>query len=74
MTRNGKKRMEEILDKKKKGGFVWTTLVEDITMTGMPEPYRSMKPLDFYRHVGCDIFQFSPMRISTKSFLNLSLY
>ena len=54
--KNGKERMNEIFDKNKKGGLVWTTFVDNITLSGMSEPYRSMGPMDFYRHLGCDIF------------------
>ncbi|NPV46185.1 MAG: hypothetical protein HPY69_04475 [Armatimonadetes bacterium] len=36
----------------------WTTLVDDTTRSVMPDEWRNLPLLDFYRRLGCDILQF----------------
>jgi hypothetical protein len=40
------------------GGLCWTILVDDVTRSIMPDHYRKMPMIDFYKAIGCDIFQF----------------
>ena len=51
----GKGRINNILHKKSGNTICWTTLIGLPTMIGMPEGVRDLSPLEFYRHVGCDI-------------------
>jgi len=54
----GKQRLTALLFNKPKDRIPWTTLVDDITRSVMPEDIRNMHVMDFYRYIGCDIFQF----------------
>ena len=51
----GKERINNVLQKKSGNTICWTTLIGPPTMIGMPEGVRDLSPLEFYRHVGCDI-------------------
>ena len=55
---NGKKRINNILRKKRSGALCWTTLLEPQTIKCMPGLAGGLSPLEFYRHIGCDIMQF----------------
>jgi hypothetical protein len=52
----GRDRLEAIIHRLPADGLSWTTLVDDITLQGLPEHHRGNGGLDFYRHLGCDIF------------------
>ncbi|MGO8704034.1 MAG: uroporphyrinogen decarboxylase family protein [Candidatus Brocadiia bacterium] len=54
----GRERLHNILNRKPVDRLSWTTLVDGETMSVMPEPERSMMPLEFYRRIGCDVMQF----------------
>ena len=57
-TMTGRECLEAILRGETPPRLCWTTLVDDLTRSVMPEPVRALSPLDFYRHIGCDILQF----------------
>lgn len=52
----GKERLTAILQKQPKDRLSWTTLVDSNTLDIIPEPLGGGGGLDFYRHLGCDIF------------------
>lgn len=54
----GRECLQHILRRETPPRLCWTTLVDDLTRSVMPEEVRALSPLDFYRHVGCDILQF----------------
>ena len=54
----GRERLLNILDNKPIDRVAWTTLVDHKTLSVMPEGVREMSPLQFYRHIGCDVLQF----------------
>ncbi|MCE5238010.1 hypothetical protein LLH23_05915 [bacterium] len=54
----GRQCLESILRHETPPRLCWTTLVDSLTRSVMPEPVRSLPVLDFYRHIGCDILQF----------------
>jgi hypothetical protein len=54
----GRERLINILNKEPIDRLCWTTLVDATTLLAMPPSMQSMCPLDFYRHIGCDILQF----------------
>ena len=55
---NGRTRILSRLNGLPQGGLSWTTLVDDVTRSIMPPRYRGMPVIDFYKAIGCDIFQF----------------
>ncbi len=34
----------------------WTTLVDEATLDNLPDELSGISPIDFYKHIGCDIF------------------
>jgi len=40
------------------GGLSWTALLDDVSRSIMPDHYRKISLVDFYKAIGCDIFQF----------------
>lgn len=54
----GRERLHNILNRKPVDRLSWTTLVDPVAMSILPEPERSMTTLEFYRRIGCDILQF----------------
>jgi hypothetical protein len=54
----GRQRLEGILAQRPNRRLSWTTLVDATTRSIMPQAVQQMGPLDFYRHIGCDILQF----------------
>ncbi|MCL2519019.1 MAG: hypothetical protein FWF15_10695 [Oscillospiraceae bacterium] len=56
----GRERMTNILNGKPTDRVSWTTISDGITRANMPDDYKNIPILDFYRKIGCDIFQFGP--------------
>jgi len=54
----GRERLLSILHREPTDRLAWTTLVDDHTRSVMPEAFRSLDPIAFYREIGCDILQF----------------
>lgn len=52
----GRERLNAVLRKQPKDRLAWTTLVDNATLTLLPEDLRGNGGIDFYRHLGCDIF------------------
>jgi len=52
----GRERLTAVLKKQPKDRLPWTTLVDNRTVSGLPEELRGGSGIDFYRHLGCDIF------------------
>jgi hypothetical protein len=52
----GRERLNAIMRRQPADKLAWTTLVDGATLGALPEPLRGMGPLEFYRHIGCDIF------------------
>ena len=52
----GRERLSAVLRKQPKDRLAWTTLVDNATLTLVPEDLRGHGGIDFYRHLGCDIF------------------
>jgi len=52
----GRERLNAVLHKQPKDRLPWTTLVDDATLSLLPEELGGNGGLDFYRHLGCDIF------------------
>ena len=52
----GRERLNAVLRKQSKGRLPWTTLVDDATLALVPEGLRGNGGIDFYKHLGCDIF------------------
>lgn len=57
---DGRQRMINIMQGKPTDRVSWTTISDDITRADMPEEYKNIPILDFYRKIGCDILQFGP--------------
>ena len=55
-TMTGRERLQAILRKQPADRLSWTTLVDNNTLSGLPEELRGNSGIDFYRHLGCDIF------------------
>jgi hypothetical protein len=53
---NGRERLNTILHRKKADRLSWTALVDDATLNALPEPWRGIGPIEFYRRLECDIF------------------
>lgn len=54
----GRQCLQAILNHETPPRLAWTTLVDDLTRSVMPEDVRALPVLDFYRHLGCDVLQF----------------
>jgi hypothetical protein len=52
----GRERLRAILARQPREGLSWTTLVDGATLGGLPTELRGNGGIDFYRHLGCDIF------------------
>lgn len=52
----GRERLNAVLRKQSKDRLPWTTLVDDATISLLPEEQRGNGGIDFYKHLGCDIF------------------
>jgi hypothetical protein len=53
---NGRQRLDSVLHKRPTDRLPWTTLVDDATLAAAPQELGGNGGLDFYRHIGCDIF------------------
>jgi hypothetical protein len=54
----GRERLHRILNRQATDRLSWTTLVDPITRSAMPEEAQRLSPIEFYRAIGCDILQF----------------
>lgn len=54
----GRERLTNIIRSVPTDRVSWCTLVDDYTRSVMPENIRNLDIMDFYRYIGCDIFQF----------------
>ena len=52
----GRERLNAVLRKQPKGGLAWSTLVDNATLSLLPEARRGHGGIDFYKQLGCDIF------------------
>jgi len=52
----GRERLDAILRKQPTDRLAWTTLVDNATLALLPEELRGNGGIDFYKHLGCDIF------------------
>lgn len=52
----GRERLNAVLRKQANDCLPWTTLVDNATVSLLPESLRGNGGIDFYRHLGCDIF------------------
>jgi hypothetical protein len=52
----GRERLNAVLRKQRKDRLPWTTLVDDATLSLVPEELRGNGGIDFYKDLGCDIF------------------
>ena len=52
----GRERLQAIIRGEPVDGLSWTTLVDQETLGRLPAELQSNGGLDFYRHLGCDIF------------------
>ena len=52
----GRERLNAVLHKEPKDRLSWTTLVDDATLSLLPDGLRGNGGIDFYKHLGCDIF------------------
>jgi hypothetical protein len=52
----GRERLTAILNKQPADRLSWTTLVDNATLSLLPEKLRGNGGIDFYRHLGCDMF------------------
>ena len=52
----GRERLNAVLDKRPTDRLPWTTLVDNATLSLVPEQLRGNGGLDFYRHLRCDVF------------------
>lgn len=53
---NGRERLTALMQGQQTDHLAWTALVDDRTLSILPETLRSRGGLDFYRYLGCDIF------------------
>ena len=56
MPMNGRERLNAVLHKQPTDRMSWTTLVDNVTLSQLPEELQGKGGIDFYRHLGCDIF------------------
>ena len=54
----GRERLERTFDGLPVDRIPLTTLVDDITRKNMPDEYRNLTPIEFYRRMGYDVLQF----------------
>lgn len=52
----GRERLNAVLRKQPKDRLPWTTLVDDASLALLPQELRGNGGIDFYKHLGCDIF------------------
>jgi Uroporphyrinogen decarboxylase (URO-D) len=52
----GRERLNAVLRREPTDRIPWSTLVDETTLSRCPEELRGNDGLDFYRHLGCDIF------------------
>jgi len=52
----GRERLKAVLRKQPKDRLPWTTLVDNATLSLVPNQHRGNWGIDFYKHLGCDIF------------------
>jgi hypothetical protein len=52
----GRERLQAVLRKQPKDRLPWTTLVDNATLALVPPDLRGNGGIDFYKHIGCDIF------------------
>ncbi len=52
----GRERLNAVLHRRAADRPAWTTLVDGATLGGLPGALRGLNVLEFYRHVGCDVF------------------
>ena len=52
----GRERINAVLHKQPKNRLSWSTLVDDVTLSLVAEEHRGNWGIDFYKHLGCDIF------------------
>lgn len=52
----GRERLNAVLRRQPKDRLPWTTLVDGATLSLVPEEQRGNGGIDFYKHIGCDIF------------------
>ncbi len=64
---SGKKRLESIISRTAESSIAWTTLVDDVSRSLMPDEYKTIDVIDFYRKIGCDVFQFSNYGLTSDS-------
>lgn len=53
---NGRERLRRLLGRKKADRLSWTPLVDNHSLNIFPEALRGNGGIDFYKHLGCDIF------------------
>jgi hypothetical protein len=53
---NGRQRLSAVLRKQPTDRLPWTTLVDNTSLDRFPAELRGRGGLDFYRHLGCDVF------------------
>lgn len=51
----GRERLSAVLCKRPTDRLPWTTLVDNNTLSGLPEHLQGNHGIDFYRYLGCDI-------------------
>lgn len=52
----GRERLTALLRKQPKDRLSWTSLIDNTTLPLLPEELRGNGGIDFYKHIGCDIF------------------
>ena len=52
---NGRERLKAVLHKQPTDRLSWTTLVDNATLSQIPEELQGKAGIDFYRYLGCDI-------------------
>jgi hypothetical protein len=52
----GRERLNAIVHREPVDKLSWTTLIDAATLAGLPERLRENGGIEFYRHIGCDIF------------------
>lgn len=53
---SGRERLEAVMARRAKDRMPWTALVDDNSLSLSPEELRGNHGMDFYRHIGCDVF------------------
>lgn len=53
----GRERLTAILNRRPTDRLSWSALVDGNTLGGLEGPRAGMSGLDFYRHLGCDVFE-----------------